>query len=83
MHRSNSQLYSITLSTVKSRLGGISRPKVVAVLRLMKSENLLPAWISQVHETFSLLAAVASIEVKGEKRSEVSVRLLLGQSVRL
>jgi hypothetical protein len=49
----------------------------------MKSENLLPAWISQVHETFSLLAAVASIEVKGEKRSEVSVRLLLGQSVRL
>ena len=46
-HRSKLRRYSITLSAVKSSLGGISRPKVVAVLRLMKSENLLPAWIGR------------------------------------
>jgi hypothetical protein len=41
MHRSKDGRYSITSSARASSVGGISRPSVFAVLRLMTSSNLV------------------------------------------
>src|SRR5450759_4508426 len=41
MHRSKMYLYSITLSACESSVGGIVRPSVFAVLRLMTNSNLV------------------------------------------
>jgi hypothetical protein len=48
MHRSKDDVhglaYSITSSAVASSVGGTSRPRALAVLRLMTSSNLVGSW---------------------------------------
>jgi hypothetical protein len=41
MHRSKQRLYSITSSARASSTGGISRPSVFAVLRLITNSNFV------------------------------------------
>jgi hypothetical protein len=43
MHRSKQRLYSITSSARASTVVGMVRPRVLAVLRLMTSSNLVGA----------------------------------------
>jgi hypothetical protein len=44
MRRSKTYLYSITSSAMASTPGGIVRPSVLAVLRLMTNSNLVGCW---------------------------------------
>src|SRR5262245_40015994 len=46
-HRSKPGRYSITSSASASRVGGMSRPSVLAVLRLITRWNLVGCWIGR------------------------------------
>src|SRR6516225_2859011 len=64
-------LHSITSSARASKIGEISKPKALAVLRLITNSNLVPCWIGKSDG----FAPLRMLSTKVAKRYHMSLRL--------
>src|SRR6516164_8347854 len=66
-----SRHHSITSSARASKIGEISKPKALAVLRLITNSNLVPCWIGKSDG----FAPLRMLSTKVAKRYHMSLRL--------